>query len=117
MVLETDIWLKLAPPIYNETVTIFSYTPNEIVVHANLSNPGVLVLSEMWYPGWKAYDNGRETDVLRADYTLRGVYLDEGIHEVRFIYHPASLKFGALVSVVTLLLIFYIGREALQLRG
>ncbi len=117
VVLETDIWLKLAPPIYNETVTIFSYTPNEIVVHANLSNPGVLVLSEMWYPGWKAYDNGRETDVLRADYTLRGVYLDEGIHEVRFIYHPASLKFGALVSVVTLLLIFYIGREALQLRG
>ncbi|MFV2041437.1 MAG: hypothetical protein ACC644_05540, partial [Candidatus Hydrothermarchaeales archaeon] len=117
VVLERDIGRALAQPIFDETVFVETYSANEIVVRAKLSNPGVLVLSEMWYPGWKAYDNGRETDVLRADYLLRGVYLDEGVHEVRFIYRPASLKFGARVSVFTLLLIFYIGRKAVFGRG
>ncbi len=88
-------------------VTFFS--PNKIVVQANLSNPGLLVLSELWYPGWRAYDNSREVKIHRADYLLRSVYLEEGRHTVEFVYDPLSFRVGRWVSAGAVLgLVVYV---------
>jgi uncharacterized membrane protein YfhO len=85
------------------------YSPNRIVVQANLDAPGLLVLSELWYPGWRAYDNSREVKIHRADYLLRSVYLEEGRHTVEFVYDPLSFKVGRWVSAGAVLgLVVYV---------
>jgi uncharacterized membrane protein YfhO len=62
-----------------------------------------LVLSELWYPGWRACDNGREVKIHRANYLLRSVYLEEGQHTVEFVYDPLSVKVGSWISVGVML--------------
>jgi uncharacterized membrane protein YfhO len=55
----------------------------------------LLVVSDTYYPGWKAFVNGKETKIYRADYAFRAIPLDAGTHRVEFIYDPISLKLGA----------------------
>ncbi len=90
-------WSLDAPSLFQEAEVTF-YSPNTIVVQVNLSTPGLLVLSELWYPGWRAYDNGQEVKIHRADYLLRSVYLEAGRHTVEFVYDPLSVKVGRWVS-------------------
>ena len=59
-----------------------------------------LVLSEVYYPGWKAYVDGRAEPVLRASYAFRAVYLEPGYHEVHLVFEPLSWKVGLGISVV-----------------
>jgi len=74
-------WTLDDPSLFQEAEVTF-YSPNQIVVQADLSTPGLLVLSELWYPGWRAYDNGQDVKIHRADYLLRSVYLEAGPHTV-----------------------------------
>lgn len=77
--------------------------PGETVIAARLTAPGFLVLSDTWYPGWKAYVDGAERPVLRANYAFRAVYLEAGRHTIRFIYRPASFRYGAMMTLATAL--------------
>lgn len=79
-----------------------SYSPNEIELHVTVEHPAYLVLSEIWYPGWKAYDRGEEREVLRANYFLRGIYLEPGEHAVVFRFQPLSYRIGKVVSLLGL---------------
>ncbi len=81
---------------------ITGYGPNEILVNAESADGGVLVLSEVFYPGWRAWiDNTNEVQVLRTDFLLRGVILPPGAHRVRFLYDPGSFKIGVILFAVT----------------
>jgi uncharacterized membrane protein YfhO len=82
---------------------IVSYASNRIVIEANLNSPGLLVLGDTYYPGWKAFVDGRETKIYKANYAMRAIKLQEGRHSVEFSYNPASFKIGALISLVALL--------------
>ena len=64
---------------------------------------GYLLLSEVDYPGWRAEVDGVERPILRANYAFRAVALQPGDRVVRFTYEPGSLRLGALVSGLTLL--------------
>lgn len=79
--------------------TIIADEPRAVTITAKLSRPGFLVLSDVYYPGWKAYAGGRERRIYRANHAFRAVYLEEGDHTVRFIYEPASFRYGARVSL------------------
>jgi hypothetical protein len=81
------------------------YEPESVVVSVVASAPGYLVLTDSFYPGWKAFVGGREAPISRANYLFRAVRLDPGTHEVRFAYEPVSLRHGIFVSVATALLI------------
>ena len=70
-----------------------------------METPGVLVLSEVFYPAWKAYVDGEEQPILRADGTLRAVALGEGAHTVEFRYRSTTLAIGGLVSLLALLIV------------
>jgi len=101
-------WSLDDPSFFREAEVTF-YSPNKIVVQANLSTPGLLVLSELWYPGWRAYDNGQEVKIHRANYLLRSVYLEAGRHTIEFVYDPLSIKAGRWVSAGAVLgLVVYI---------
>ena len=63
----------------------------------------LLLLSDTYYPGWKAFINEREVRILRADYNFRAIPLEAGEHDIQFTYDPLSFKIGVLVSLLTLI--------------
>jgi hypothetical protein len=80
---------------------IVSYSNNEIRLQAATSLPGYLVMSEVYYPGWKVEVNGRPADLKRANYAFRSVFLPAGAHQVRFYFQPTTWRIGVLCSLVT----------------
>ncbi len=72
-------------------ITLESYAPNRLVYSANMTNPGLIVFSEIYYPvGWTATIDGKETDILRTNYLLRGLQAEAGTHEIIFEFNPRS---------------------------
>ena len=88
-----------------EKAEIKEYSPNEIILEANITQPGFLVLSEIYYPNWKVYVDGKQREVYKAYHTLRAVYLDKGQHTVRFTYDPSSLRIGSWITLFTSILL------------
>jgi hypothetical protein len=86
-----------------EEARIISYEPERVVIEANLGSEGYLVLTDAYYPGWRAEVDGKKQPILRAYILFRAVYLPEGEHTVEFIYDPISFKVGAAISLVSLL--------------
>jgi hypothetical protein len=83
-----------------DRVQIMAYTARQVDIEVETSSPGVLVLGDTGFPGWKAEINGREVPVFRANYLLRGVAVDSGRHRVRFFYHPLSFHIGFGLTVI-----------------
>jgi len=73
---------------------VIRYAPDEVVIEAHASRPGLLLLRDTYYPGWKAAVDGAPADILRADYNFRAVAVPAGKSEVRFLYAPASVYAG-----------------------
>jgi hypothetical protein len=74
-----------------------SFTRATIDVDAG--RPGVLVLADAYYPGWRAWVDGRETAVFPVDWVLRGVVVEPGRHRVTYAYFPASFRVGLALSI------------------
>jgi hypothetical protein len=68
-------------------------------VEASAPAGGFLVLTDPYYPGWRAYVDGEEAPILHADYLFRAVPLTPGSHVVRFVFTPTSLQRGAELSL------------------
>lgn len=85
------------------TAEMLRYEHQAVSIRASSDGSGVLVLADSYYPGWKAYVNGREAEILRANHFFRAVVLDRGEHIIEFRYEPASFRIGRFVSAVTLL--------------
>ncbi len=84
-----------------ERVTFVAYGLNEIELAVETSEAGWLVLSDVYYPGWRATVDGQSADVLRANYTFRAVHLPAGEHTVRMIFSPLAWRVGLALSLVT----------------
>ncbi len=87
-----------ASPLDQALIT--SYEPNIIALEAATTGPGLLVLSEVNYPGWEAFVDGKPTRIYRADGILRAVALSGGHHNVVFRYRPRSVLIGLWLLVV-----------------
>ncbi|MCP4576048.1 MAG: YfhO family protein [Deltaproteobacteria bacterium] len=85
-----------------ETCKITRYQNNEIRLIANLDAPGFLVMSEINYPGWQVYVDGKRKKIFTGNYLFRTVPLLKGHHEIHFIFKPRSFKIGAFISVAAL---------------
>jgi hypothetical protein len=77
---------------------ITDYAPERVAVEVVAERPGLLVLSDVDYPGWEATLDGTPREILRADYLFRAVGVPAGRSEVVFRYRPASLRIGAALS-------------------
>lgn len=86
---------------FQGSATINRYENNRVLVDARLSDSGVLVLTDAFYPGWKVFVDGKEQTIRRANYLFRGVELPSGAHQVEFVYDPLSFKIGLIVSLLT----------------
>ncbi|NNE43962.1 MAG: YfhO family protein, partial [Gemmatimonadetes bacterium] len=65
----------------------------------------LLVVTDCWYPGWKAFVDGAERPIHRVDHTFRGVVVHPGDRRVVFEYHPASFRHGTMLSLSALVLL------------
>jgi hypothetical protein len=88
-----------------ETVAITAYAPDRIELAATASVPRLLVLSEMEFPGWRATIDGEEVPIHRTNYLFRGVVVPPGEHTVEFVYRPASVRSGLIISALALAIV------------
>jgi hypothetical protein len=86
-----------------------SASGSHVRLHARADQPGLLVFTESWHPGWRALVDGRETGVHCVDHGLVGVRLAPGEHDVVLDFAPASLRRGALCSAGAWLLLLGLG--------
>jgi len=75
-------------------VNLLSETNNRLSLETKADESCLLVLSDTYYPGWKAFVDGKESKIYRADYTFRAIPLSAGTHQVEFVYDPLSFKLG-----------------------
>jgi hypothetical protein len=84
---------------------IVEYDRERVVIEADATRRGMLVLTDVHFPGWKATVDGRDTPLERVDYLLRGVPLWAGRHRIEMRYEPASWRIGWIASLAGLLLL------------
>src|SRR5215203_5899460 len=82
-----------------EWAEVKEYQPNRIKIETSTEAPGLLVLSEVYYPSWKAYVDGQPTPILGADQLLRSVSIPAGEHTVELRYESWTLRAGIAISL------------------
>jgi hypothetical protein len=103
-VLETA--LPLAPAAgQDESVRFRSYEADRMAMQVDARSAGLLVLSEMYYPGWFATVNGKAAPIYPVDGALRGIPISAGPNRVELKYSPLSFRAGAALSLLTLALV------------
>lgn len=106
----------------DELIVLTEYSPNKLTYQYNAKATRVALFSEIYYPaGWRAYVDGEELPVFRANYTLRGLKLPAGSHTIEFEFKPESFTKGELYSrissgILILLLLGVIVKEILRKR-
>lgn len=85
----------------NSTVKITEYNNARIKITAESLGRSFLVLSDSYYPGWRAYVDGHSTPIYRTNIALRGIYLEDGPHTIIFKYQPLSFYVGFIVSLLS----------------
>jgi hypothetical protein len=94
------------PVDVNDTITLKSYQPDELIYSYNATNEKMVIFSEIYYPaGWKCYIDGKESRYFRADYVLRGMIVPAGTHEIKFTFRPSSYITGNKVSLASSLIL------------
>jgi hypothetical protein len=101
------------PP--DSTVRIVRYESNRIELETSSTSACVLVLSEIFYPGWQAEIDGQRSPILLANFLLRGLSLSPGKHHVVMRYTAPRARNGAIISILTLValgvMLFYSRRK------
>ena len=95
-------------------LVIRRWDANDIELDATTSAPAYLVLSEVFYPGWRAEVDGRAAAILPANFAFRAVYLEPGTHHVKMFFLPTSWIAGLAISVATACSLLVVA--ALQMR-
>jgi hypothetical protein len=93
------------PGVGSATVQIVERVPNRLVLEVDTDADGVLVLSEIAYPGWEATVDGRQTPILRANTVLRALPLQAGQHSVELVFRPWTVYMGLAISLLTLIVV------------
>lgn len=83
---------KATPESSTDLITLKAYEPNHLVYNVTSKNGGIIVFSEVYYPGWTATVDGQQAELGRANYILRALNVKPGKHEVVLDFHPASLR-------------------------
>ena len=89
----------------NAVVTLKKYEPNELTYTVESQKGGIVVFSEVYYPGWTATVDGTDTPVGRVNYILRAINVKPGKHTVVLTFKPASVKNTETAAYVAYLLL------------
>jgi Bacterial membrane protein YfhO len=84
------------------TVRFVERLPSRLSLEVDTDADGILVLSEIEYPGWRATVDGKDTPILRANTILRAIPVQAGTHHVEMVFRPLTVTVGLALSVLTL---------------
>jgi hypothetical protein len=87
------------------TADIVAEVPTRITISVRMATPGLVVLADLWDKGWRAWLDGREVPILRANHAIRGVVVPAGESKLEFRYAPSSFAWGLRLSGLALLVI------------
>lgn len=101
-------------------IRLTSYEPNRLVYEVSTPKDGIVVFSEIYYPGWQATIDGKPADIARADYILRAMNVPAGKHTIEMRFDPKSLHvtegiaYGALaLMIIGIMVLVFIYRKRL----
>ena len=83
-------------------VSLLAYEPNALKYELNSAKGGVVVFSEIYYPGWKATLDGENVEIGRANYVLRAVQVPAGKHQLEMTFSPSSIKVTETIAWIAL---------------
>ena len=86
-------------------VTITSYEPNRLTYDVNSGKGGVLVFSEIYYPGWEAKVDGQPVELGRVDYILRALNVQPGKHQMELSFFPKSVNLTETIAYIAYVLL------------
>jgi len=89
----------------DDYVKVVSYAPQRVVIEANQKNSGLLILSDVMYPGWKAYLDGAEVPIYTANLIMRSLFLEGGKHQIIFLYTSSLFTWGLWVTGMVLIVL------------
>jgi uncharacterized membrane protein YfhO len=94
-------------------VEFVSESNNRLKLLVKMKEKGLLVLSDTYFPGWKAFVNGKKEKIYRANYNFRAIPLEAGDYDIQFIYDPITFKIGISISLITLMgiLIYFVKKK------
>jgi hypothetical protein len=99
---ELAAYLSGDSPSTGETVRVVEAAPDRVELAAVLERPGIVVLADVYYPGWRLTIDGQAAPIYRANRMMRGAAVDTGSHRLVYTYHPASFRIGLVVSGIGL---------------
>jgi Bacterial membrane protein YfhO len=100
VILDQEIPVRQTRSIEAKT-NILSYRNTFVTIETETNDNAILVFLDSHYPGWKAYVDGRETSIVKANHFYRAVQVPTGRHFVEFKYEPISFKIGLIISLLT----------------
>ena len=87
-------------------VSLTSYEPNRLKYDLRSGKGGIVVFSEIYYPGWTATIDGQPADHFRVDYMLRALNVPAGHHQIHFEFAPDSVRRGDTLSMVCIIILY-----------
>ena len=91
-------FLRAMKPAAADRADITGYTCNTVTLEVDAVRDGVLVLTDQYFPGWKALVDGRAAEVIQVDYAFRAIAIPRGEHRVVFSYEPRSFGAGLWIA-------------------
>ena len=102
------------------SIKLDEYKANHLKYTSNNNQDGFAVFSEIYYKdGWKATIDGKETEIYKVDYTLRGIAIPKGNHKIEFKFEPQVVKTGSTIALISsiLMLLVVIGVVYFEQKG
>jgi len=95
---------ELAKQASTKEIEIESIKNDKLRYRIDAEHDGLVVLCDAFYPGWKAFVDGKDHRIFRVNAICRGVFVKSGKHSLEFRYEPDSLKFGFLAALAGLII-------------
>jgi hypothetical protein len=89
-------------PVASETVKVSYPNPQQVALEATLKHPGLLILADIYYPGWELSIDGQPAPIYPVNRMMRGAALEAGTHRLLYTYNPQSFRVGLAASILGL---------------
>jgi hypothetical protein len=110
-------FLSSVPVDPSESVAVVRYEPQRVELRARLDHPGLVILADTYYPGWRLTIDGRPSPIWRANRMMRGAAVPAGEHTLIYTYEPLSFRIGAFGSTVGLIVLLALPWASRQRSG
>lgn len=103
--LEDKLSKNIVPPTEGASVKVTDYRNQNITLQAKATGSNFLLISEIYYPEWKAFIDGKETEIVKSNYFMRGIVVPAGDHKIELKYESPKFETGKTASLVTNILV------------